>query len=289
MRPRYLLGKLYNVFKIQRQILSYCRDNCKGAVKILIYHDIPASRLEQFNDHIKALYNSYPFLTPNQFHAFMNGDYCMEGLHLLITFDDGFLSSKIAAMEILEPLKIKSFFFVTANFIGLTNEALWRRFVSQKIYDGLKHENEIGHEYAPMDWKDIIWLKNHGHTIGSHTLNHVRLSRLPTVDALASEIIGSGDILEKRLDMTINDFAYPFGDIGSISPEALALIQKRYKYCFSGLRGLNRPSTHPMSIFRDAINLGDTVDYLKLQAEDGLSLLYRKQSKKLRSMIKDDL
>lgn len=289
LKPRYFFGKSYNIFRIKRNVLSWCLNDYRGAVKVLMYHDILASRLEQFNNHIKTLYNSYPFLSPKQFHSFIKGDYRIEGLHLLITFDDGFLSSKVAAMEVLEPLKIKSIFFVAANFIGLSDELKWRHFVSQKIYDGKKPENEIGQEYTPMNWEDLIWLKEYGHSIGSHTLNHVRLSKLLTVDALISEIIESGNTLAKRLDVTIEDFAYPFGDIGSISAEALAVIQQRYKYCFSGIRGLNRPSTHTMSILRDVISLDDPLDYLILQVENGLSFWYREQAQVLRSMIKDNV
>jgi hypothetical protein len=100
-----------------------------------------------------------------------------------------------------------------------------------------------------------------------------------------SEIIDSGNILRKKLNTNVDDFAYPFGNIESICPKAIAQIQKQYKYCFSGIRGLNVPSTSPMGIFRDPVSLDDTIDCLRFQVENGLSWLYYKKSKTLRSFI----
>ncbi|MFH1616619.1 MAG: polysaccharide deacetylase family protein [Planctomycetota bacterium] len=287
MKVRYVFAKTHNILKLQRNIQQRLCNHSEGVVKVLIYHDIPESRLGKFHDQIKALYDNYIFITPNQFHFFMAGNCNLRGLNLLLTFDDGFLSSRTAAEEVLGPLGIKALFFVTVNFVGISDEQQWKHFVSDKICGGTEHVQNFKPEYMPMGWQDIFWLRDNGHTIGSHTLSHPGLSFRLTENVLASEIIQSGDILEEKLDTAIDDFAYPFGNIESISPQAIAQIQKRYKYCFSGIRGLNRPLTHPMGIFRDSVNLDDTIDYLKFQVENGLSWLYYRKSRKLQSLINE--
>lgn len=286
MRFRYVFAKTHNILKLYRNILWCSSNNNKGAVKVLIYHDIPESKLEIFHNQIKTLHSDYHFLTPDKFHSFITGDSHLSGLNLLVTFDDGFQSSKIAAEKVLGPLGIKALFFVTVNFIGLSDEQQWKLFVSRKICDGNKFVQHIGPEHAPMSWQDLFWLKDNGHTIGSHTLNHSKLSSQLSEDVLISEIIQSGDILTKKLNTTIEDFAFPFGNIESISSRAILQIRKKYKYCFSGIRGLNRPSTHSIGILRDPVNFDDTTDYLKFQIENGLSCLYYKKSKVLQNLIK---
>jgi peptidoglycan/xylan/chitin deacetylase (PgdA/CDA1 family) len=283
MKLRYVLGKTHNILQARRRLISKFFNNNEGLVKVLTYHDIPENQLEQFNNHIKFLYDSYPFLNLDDFHSFLGGNNYIEGLHLLITFDDAFLSSKIAAAEILEQLGIKAVFFVTANFVGLSDEYEWKNFVSNRFFNGNKSFQEIGREYAPMSKDDLLWLRDKGHAIGSHSLNHMRLPCLPK-EELESEIVGSGDFLAGELKIAIDDFAYPFGDIGSINAASMTLIRRRYKCCFSGIRGLNKPSTSPMAIFRDSVSLDDTPDYLKFIVEDGLSVMYYGKSKTLRNM-----
>lgn len=282
MKLRYGFGKVHNMLRFRRKVLGYFGGGDKGFVKVLVYHDIPEAKLSRFCEHIKCLHNNYTFITPEQFHSFMAGNMQLSSLNLLLTFDDGFLSSRIAAEKVLDPLRIKALFFVTVNFIGLSDERQWKLFASNKIFDGKKPVQQLGQEHTPMNWQDLLWLRDNGHAIGSHSLNHSRL----TENFSVSEIIESGNILGKKLNTNVDDFAYPFGNIKSICPKAITQIQKRYKYCFSGLRGLNVPSAYPMGISRDPVNLDDTIDYLRFQVENGLSWLYYRKLKSLRNFIK---
>ncbi|MGD0784509.1 MAG: polysaccharide deacetylase family protein [Sedimentisphaerales bacterium] len=282
MKLRYSFGKVHNILRFRRKVLGCFGGGNKGFVKVLVYHDIPGVKLSRFCEHIKCLHNNYTFITPEQFHTFMAGNMQLSGLNLLLSFDDGFLSSRIAAEKALGPLGIKALFFVTVNFIGLSDEQQWKLFASNRMFNGKKQVQQLGPEYAPMSWQDLLWLQDNGHSIGSHSLNHSRL----TENFSVSEIVKSGSILREKLGTNIYDFAYPFGDIESICPKVITQIQKRYKYCFSGVRGLNTSLTHPMGILRDPVDLDDPVAYLRFQVENGLSWLYRKKTKVLNDFIK---
>lgn len=88
-----------------------------------------------------------------------------------------------------------------------------------------------------MTWEQIRQLSDQGHTIGSHTRTHARLSKIKTNEELISEIIDSGDEIERQIGVQVEHFAFTFGNLESFSPEALKVASQRYKYVYSGLRG----------------------------------------------------
>ena len=71
---------------------------------------------------------------------------------------------------------------------------------------------DSGHgEPAPiLGWEEIASLANCDVTVGSHAMDHVRLTGLPPRD-LARELIGSRATLEGRLGTAPDAIAYPFG------------------------------------------------------------------------------
>jgi hypothetical protein len=46
-------------------------------------------------------------------------------------------------------------------------------------------------------------------------------------------------MLENRLGIKVEHFAYTFGDLASFSEQALKVASRRFKYVYSGLRGDN--------------------------------------------------
>ena len=93
-----------------------------------------------------------------------------------ITFDDGFQSSYRA----IKMLKNKSIFFVCPGFLNITgtrsiNEFLINKFLVTKSY---QNDENATHKMKPVTWEELRELAKLGHTIGSHTINHVRLSQI---------------------------------------------------------------------------------------------------------------
>lgn len=269
------------IFRAIRSVSFECKKLHKALVKILLYHDIPYDSISSFRLQIENLKKKYRFITPDDFHAFLLREREFSGLNLLVTFDDGFISSKYAAEHVLEPLGIKAFFFLTTDFIGLKNN--WEEFAAKKILGGSCNENQLGPEHAPMGWEDVNWLIEHGNVIGSHSVNHKWLSDL-NKEELDYEIFESAIKLEKLLGVSVDSFAFPFGDIGSIDVNALEVIQKRYKFCYSGLRGFNKRTTFPHAILRDEISLNYPADYTEFIMENGLGWRYALQVRHLSKM-----
>jgi peptidoglycan/xylan/chitin deacetylase (PgdA/CDA1 family) len=83
-------------------------------------------------------------------------------------------------------------------------------FFSSFGYNVLDHRAEMG-----LTWDEIAELVNDPIvTIGAHTLNHYNLRNL-TEEQSFYEIMESKKILEKKLNIKVNHFSYPFGEFRS--------------------------------------------------------------------------
>ena len=287
MKLRYLAGYSAPFLALCRRLRSLLLNDDEGVVKVLIYHNISGDKFALFRRQIQYLASTYQFLTPLQFEEFVYGRYRISGINLLITFDDGFKSNRVVAERVLHPLGIKGIFFVPTEFIGLPDKNKQNEFIVKQIYSGDIYNPEISSDMKPLTLEDVKYLLAQGHTIGSHGRNHRRLSLIQSQEELRDEIIESGNILEEKLGIPITYFAYPFGDIGSISRQAMKLIQERYTYCFSGIRGENRFPIDRHAILRDSISVDDTLYYTHLIVEKALDPIYWKKVKTLKTLISD--
>lgn len=256
-----------------------------GKIIPFIIHDVPKSWRKPFSEFLSYAKSIAPFVTPLEFEAIMKGEREFRGTAFLLTFDDGFHSNREVADTILKELDIKATFFVCSNFIGLGDKEAGD-FIAQNIFAGSRERKSVAPDEKAMNWDDLSSLLDQGHCIGAHTANHWKLSEL-SPEAYEEEIIQSGDSLEKKLGITIDWFAFPFGDIGSINQPALQSVASRYKYCFSGIRGTNTKKTHPIALRRDSIHLGDPLQMNQLISNGGLSPFYRKARRLLDSYVNE--
>jgi peptidoglycan/xylan/chitin deacetylase (PgdA/CDA1 family) len=115
---------------------------------------------------------------------------------LAITFDDGFRNALQFALKPLADNQFTATQFLVADLIGKRNE--W----------------DLASGERPSDLMNIIeigeWLAA-GHQIGSHTLTHPFLTRIP-IHKAEEEIIASKKKLEDMFGIPILNFCYPYGD-----------------------------------------------------------------------------
>ncbi len=258
----------------------------KPSVRILVYHDVPPSNMELFRSHINILKNRFSFITPEQFHDYMEGRYIPDKNSLLITFDDGFESSYISARDVLNPMGISALFFICSGFIDSGEDKDWETYTSKYICDNNISPDNIEEWQRPMSWQHVKELHACGHSIGGHTRNHIRLSGVKDTKEICNEIVADKEKLEKELDCPIIDFAYPFGCVNSISSTALSLIAEHYKYCYSGVRGLNRPFDNTITIRRDVVGYYLSLPFVRYIADGGYDLFYTGDKNKLAEMVK---
>jgi peptidoglycan/xylan/chitin deacetylase (PgdA/CDA1 family) len=140
---------------------------------------------------------------------------------IILNFDDGRLSQYTNAKPILDKYGFKATFYVVCN--------------------------DIGKKDGYMDWNDVETLQKEGHDIGSHSMNHVRLEKLPK-KAIEYEVGGSKKCLQRH-GINVTSFAYPFNG-GSNDKTVVDIVSKYYELARTGNDALtylrcNDPKVQP--------------------------------------------
>ncbi len=282
---KQLFGGLNYIYKLKHQHLKYFGVN--GGILPIILHNVSSYDFNACEKLLTTLKKSYSFIDPKDFAEYINSSNRISGVQLMLTFDDGFYSSKLVAEKILEPLDIKAVYFVTTEFIDERHSKSIRKFIKKQLFDGALISDSVIDEMKPMSWEDVEWLMERGHMIGSHTCSHSRLSSIKNTQKLEYEIIVSAEKITEKLGCSVDFFAFPFGDIHSISPVALSMAGKKYKFVFSGIRGKNSHNTNRLTIRREAVSLKDSLSYNCFVAAGGLSFYYRSKRRLLDAMTKE--
>ena len=229
----------------------------KFSVTALIFHDVQKEDFYKFARIIKHLHKKFNFITPEEFDDYMHGKLTLNNHSILITFDDGFYSSKEVTDKFLAPIGIKALFFCCPTFIGMDPlEAT--KFVNNNLYLREDVAAEITDAKLPMNEKQISDLISNGHSIGGHTVSHKKLSKLKDGMSRLTEIADCKSALEKQFSIKASTFAYPFGGIDSIDNESVKIINSNFKHCFSGIRGNITPRLMGTPLPRQCITLQNT-------------------------------
>lgn len=280
---RYAMGTVLAsipVMNIYRRVFK----GSDGYLKVLMYHDIPAEAKGAFRHQMEFISRRYGFLDPADLRGKPHTALRYKGIRVLLTFDDGFKSNRVVAEEILNPMGIKGIFFIPSRLLEMRNHKEQREYIAGNIFKR-KRVDELPEDMGLMDETDLRALIKAGHVIGAHTRNHRMLSGLSSDKELIEEIEESGDHLSRCLKIPVEWFAYPFGQISAIDGRAYPIIQKRYRFCCSGVRGLNTKDLDPYGILRDPVDVYCPAGFLKFIIEDGLGVLYRGQVRRLMAMV----
>jgi peptidoglycan/xylan/chitin deacetylase (PgdA/CDA1 family) len=151
-----------------------------------------------------------------------------------LTFDDGFKDCLEFALPTLRALRFSATFFIVAGVVGGTDT--WMRVTSMP-------------EERIMDWDDLKRLLEARMVIGSHSMTHGPLSE--------AEVRDSRTVLEDRLGVRMEHFAYPRGER---PPGAEEWVQKAgYKAGWatkSGDEGIYRRRRLPISAHASLADFG---------------------------------
>ncbi len=280
-----LLAACYTPLRFTNSLLRYVGAKADSRLRVLIYHDIAPQEQERFAAQLRWLAQMWTFVSPQKFVAMMRGDEPIKDANLLLSFDDGFASNRKVAEEVLNPMGIKALFFVVSAFVNLAEGDDYRTFIVSHIWPGLNPEIVPTH-WRNMTWDNLSYLLETGHTIGTHTRTHARLSDLRQANELETEIIESANVLENNLGVKIEHFAYPFGNLASFSPAALAVARRRFSFIYTGLRGDNARGVPPWALRRDAIFPSDSFGLTGSLLEGGADIRYARDLAQYESWVK---
>ena len=248
-----------------------------GGVRILLFHDLPDADTARFRELLQFIGENYRFADPSQFEEARSS----KELSFIISFDDGFRSQLKVTREFLDPIGVKALFFICPSFAGLAGDSVLD-FIRDKMER--KDVNELDPSLEPIGWDELGALAADGHEVGCHTMTHARLSAIDSDENLEKEIVAAAEDIETKVGQEVKWFAYPFGNIGSINRKAMRVIAKKYRYCCSGLRGINNAGTKPMCIAREYVNLKEPFEYSSRVLLGALDGAYFLKNKKLTAM-----
>jgi|HubBroStandDraft_1064217.scaffolds.fasta_scaffold55747_1 peptidoglycan/xylan/chitin deacetylase (PgdA/CDA1 family) len=165
---------------------------------------------------------------------------CREGKDMSgtvsITFDDGYLDNFEVAAPILHRLQMPATFFITSGFIGSQVIPPW--------------DVELVRQPGWMTWDHLRSLVAQGFEIGCHTDTHIDMGRADA-DTVRRELEVSKQKINQELGITVQLFAYPFGDRQNISDCSRQLVRDLgFVCCASSHGGLNAVGTSPFHLQR---------------------------------------
>lgn len=147
--------------------------------------------------------------------------------NVLITIDDGYRTLLTAYTNVLRPMGVRPVLAIYPGIIGVGG--------------------------AFLTWNELKYLADDGCTIASHGYDHERVNNdlyitLPGV--FSNEIYKSKRVLEKRLNVPVDLFFYPYG---IRSPVTITHVRAAgYRYAFTIIRG---PVKVPLAGNSDTLQL----------------------------------
>ena len=252
--------------------------------RILNIHDILEKDFDHLEKTLLTLKKNWEFIDPSTLHM-MNKK--INKNCILLTFDDGYKSQKIFADKILNKHKIKAIFFVVTNFLNINHKDDAKKFVLKNIDKNI-YKNQLRYdEVDNMNFEDLLKLKSDNHLIGSHTVNHKKLTNINNLEELKFEIYDSKKKLENILKCKIDNFAYTYGDINSINQQVLNNLRKYYKNIFSGIRGNNFSFNSKTIFLRDELSPSYSSELINSFLFGYSDLYYYKKQKQIINMEKN--
>ncbi len=219
-------------------------------VRVLTYHrvgEIPYDpfciRPEAFEAQMRWLAERQLALSLDEVERFVRGDFRFPGDRVLVTIDDGFLSTHAVMMPILRKYAVPAVAFVTASAI----------------------DQEAGpHPERYMTWRELRDLPAANVAVGSHAFTHRSLGRMSAAEA-QQEGARSRALLQERLEAPVTSFAYPFGTRRDYSPETDRLLAAcGYTLVFNSQHGAVRGGRRSGSLPRIKVEGGEDLRMFQL-------------------------
>lgn len=269
---RGFVKKIFPVAYVVLRLLRMMRCvRTSPQLRVLLYHDISPDEVQLFERQLRYLKKRWDFIGAEAFEDHLLGRKKLEKNSLLLTFDDGFLSNKLVANEVLARLEIKAVFFIVKNLVEAVSES--DKFQAMRnIYPSLSDSKMPSH-WGRMNYDDLRGLMTKGHTIGFHTKSHLRLSECRS-DELLDELCSGVEQFESQLGVKIAHFAFPFGNLESFSKNALAIARGKFSFVHTGLRGNNFSNPLTWAIRRDSLVPTDSFSKISFILEGGLDRLF---------------
>jgi peptidoglycan/xylan/chitin deacetylase (PgdA/CDA1 family) len=161
------------------------------------------------------------------------------GMPLGVTLEGALQSVSIDSKKVkLNPAADEPFSVMTAVLNAFPRQQVERAITA--LEEQVSFRKDLLNEVAPLSWNMIETMHRGGMTIGSHTKSHLLLTS-ETAETAARELIESKQVLEARLNRSIQHFAYPDGRFNPAVVQAVHRAGYRFGYSICHSRDRKRP------------------------------------------------
>ena len=199
----------------------------KKEVPVLCYHAIQSINKNDsknkktysvtpkaFAEQMKALAeNGYKTISPDELYNYLRYNKPLPKKPIMITFDDGKIEQYNIAAKEMNKYNFKGVFFIMTVAIGKSGY---------------------------MNKMQIKTLSDEGHTIGSHTWDHHKVSEYNLKD-WNLQLVKPKKLLEKITHIPVNYFAYPYGVWNQKTADSLKRNGFKLAFCVYGKSDPARP------------------------------------------------
>ena len=260
----------------------------KSRLTIYNLHSTQENYFSDYKSILKKIDSYEKFLDPKNIDDFFKKKYSDQSYSLL-TLDDGFYNNLEFAEKVLKPLKIKAIFFIIPSILkDKKNKNLKFFKILYPNYNNDLNYN-FGDQFTPLSKENLIKIQKLGHTIGMHGFNHENFRELN--EKQINKLIKEGINIFKNLNISINHFAYPFGNKNSFNHKSHKVLKKYFKYIHLGIRGSNYSdkskntskllNRHPLSTHnKDLVYFPISLKEVKFFTYNRISLLLNIVSRK---------
>lgn len=243
---------------------------------IITYHSFTNEKADPFRinagifeEQIKYLKENYNIEPLGNLIKLIKSGKTPKKNYICITIDDGFLDNYEIAYPILKKYNVPATIFITSRLIEETNAVSKQppAILEQETNPVCKDDPDIYRlpDMPMMSWDQLIEMSDNNIEIGSHTLHHPILTKVP-LDVAASEIKLSKKEIEEKTNRKVNLFAFPNGQKGDYDNDCCNLVKEAgydgaciieygTNYFFDDLSRLKRITVSNMSITQFALKV----------------------------------
>jgi peptidoglycan/xylan/chitin deacetylase (PgdA/CDA1 family) len=252
----------------------------RGYVRVVNYHDTPASTAESLDRQLNAFQGLFSSVTREDLKRFFQeGRWHKSKPGLLLTFDDGLRSHFDVARPLLERYGFTGWFFVPTGFVEAPDQPAFA--AAHRI----KHNTMYTDGRIAMSWDELRFLAG-SHVVGSHTHTHHRMTGAESGEALEMEIVRPKALLEAKLQQDVEAFGWVGGEEESYTVSAARCIREAgFRYAFTTCTAPASPESDPLRLHRTNIESSWPADVVMFQLSGVVDLLHTGKRKRVDRLL----
>lgn len=228
-----------NIYKI----INFVRNRInRNTFTILVYHsfskekdDKPGVGINNFEQHIKYMRKNYHIDSLRNIIDSLKTGKRIKYNTIAITIDDGYLDNFKVAYPIIKKYGVPVTIFIATGYIE-NEEPRHSNGQKDSLVAEINDLERCKRDFYDSDvirmggrkmmkWSQVIELAKNGIEIGSHTVYHPILTKVP-VEAARREIEISKKEIEERVKKRVRFFAFPNGLKGDFNNELCKIIEE---------------------------------------------------------------